>query len=313
MKGSVLPNCPDCFTFPEECHGMRIDAALARCFPSVSRVLVRRSLDAGLISSGGLPLRARMPVVAGLRVNICWVQPRPISLKPKYLALSILHEDEELLAIDKPPNAVVHPTPLGEKSLVEAVLAHTDGQLSSCAGPNRPGVIHRLDRETTGILLFAKTNGAHRMLENQFASRKVTKTYEALAAGVPNILSGRVIAPIGRDPRHRTRMSIAPGGKSARTDWRIRPGGKGNFSHFFLHPHTGRTHQIRVHLASMGHPILGDELYGFDGKKYAHFQIPRILLHASTLKFMHPTTGKWLEISAPLPEDMARLSEEESE
>jgi 23S rRNA pseudouridine1911/1915/1917 synthase len=221
------------------------------------------------------------------------------------MSLEILHEDEAMLAVNKPSGEVVHPAPHVKNSFVEVILAHTNGQLAKAAGVGRPGVVHRLDKETSGVLIFAKTDSAYYRLSQMFMNRLVEKYYETLVFGVMRVRSGSIHDPIGRDPSHRTRMAIRRNGRPAHTDWEChRIFSQPGISQLVLQLHTGRTHQIRVHLASMGHPILGDELYGFRGDRLPGWQIPRILLHATRIKLKHPLTGLELSIQAPLPADM---------
>jgi 23S rRNA pseudouridine1911/1915/1917 synthase len=291
---------------PEHLSGNRADMALARCFPDLSRTRIRRALDAGLATVDGRVLGAKDRIIGGENVTLC----SPITRNPRPAArpmdLNILYEDDHLVAIDKPPGTVIHPAPHVAETLVEALLAHTGGNLAEGTECHRPGVVHRLDRDTSGVLLFAKTDGALRSLLRQFKERTAKKTYVALAAGLCEKLSGTVDAPIGRDPRRRTRMAVLPfGGREARTDWSAVPLPKKNFTHFTLRPRTGRTHQIRVHLAFLGHPILGDRLYGFDFRRF--FPVPRILLHAVQLEIQHPLSGQSLTISASIPGDIATL------
>jgi 23S rRNA pseudouridine1911/1915/1917 synthase len=219
------------------------------------------------------------------------------------MALCILYEDDQLVAINKPAGEIVHSTARSSgPTLAGALLAHTGGVLSRCGEVQRPGVVHRLDRDTTGVLLFAKTDEAHRALSEQFENRSVKKVYEALAHGIAGRLFGTAAGPIGRDPRRRSRRTVLrKGGREARTDWEAVPYEDQNFTHFTLRPRSGRTHQIRVHLAAMGHPILGDGFYGCPRREPP---VPRVLLHARSLAFTHPIAGRRVVLEAPLPADM---------
>jgi 23S rRNA pseudouridine1911/1915/1917 synthase len=219
----------------------------------------------------------------------------------------VLFEDEHILAIDKPAGIAVHPTPHGGESLAESVLAYAQGKLARAAGEGRPGLVHRLDRETSGVLLFAKDDGSYQALVQQFLDHRVMKFYDALAQGCPGRDSGIIDAPIGRDPRHRTRMAVLPRGRTAHSEWVVRGRFLENFTHLSVKITTGRTHQIRVHLASIGHPILGDRLYGFIPEKFPSLSPERNLLHASEICFFHPVSGEAMAIRAPRPLDMEQL------
>ncbi|MFM8337286.1 MAG: RluA family pseudouridine synthase, partial [Opitutaceae bacterium] len=217
-------------------------------------------------------------------------------------------EDRHLLAVNKASGMIVHPgAATGEDTLVHALLSHCAGSLSGIGGVERPGIVHRLDKETTGVIVVAKNDQAHRALADQFATRTLTKEYVALVAGVPQLLSGTIDRAIGRHPVHRHRMTIGEGGKPARTDWE-RVEAFGDIAALLrCRIFTGRTHQIRVHLKSLGHPILGDPLYGWKPDPRLKEQPARVMLHAEHLVLAHPATGKELDLRAPLPADYTKL------
>jgi 23S rRNA pseudouridine1911/1915/1917 synthase len=295
------------YAVPEGQAGLRLDVALAQSFPEFSRTLLQRAIGAGAVRLGGRPLLARERLRSGDLLEISFPEkPAPAEPTPCPMALRILYEDDQLVAIDKPAGEIVHPVAARSgPSLTGALLAHTGGALSHCGEAYRPGVVHRLDRDSTGVLLFAKTDDAHRALAQQFEKRSVKKIYEALAHGIAARPAGTATGSVGRDPHRRTRRTVLRlGGKEARTDWEAFPCGEQNFTHFILRPRSGRTHQIRVHLAAMGHPILGDGFYGCPDREPP---VPRVLLHARLLAFVHPTSGLRIAIEAPLPEDMASL------
>jgi 23S rRNA pseudouridine1911/1915/1917 synthase len=292
------------FDIPLAYAGLRLDVALAQCFSAVSRTQIRRACDHGLICCNYVPLAAKTKVVAGQHLSIQWLEREETTLQPRAMDLEILFEDEVMLAVNKPSGEVVHPAPHVQNSFVEAVLSHTQGQLAWAAGAKRPGVVHRLDKETTGILVFAKTDLAYHRLSQMFMRREVKKYYDALAHGKPCVQSGSIREPIGRDPHYRTRMAIRRDGRPAHTDWECLKYFSQNVSLFFLRLHTGRTHQIRVHLASMGCPILGDKTYGFREEWLPNVHIPRIFLHACRMELCHPLNGNSLTLSAPCPADM---------
>jgi 23S rRNA pseudouridine1911/1915/1917 synthase len=209
-----------------------------------------------------------------------------------------------MLAVNKPSGMVVHPgAATGEDTLVHALLAHCAGSLSGIGGVERPGIVHRLDKETTGVIVVAKTDKAHRALADQFATRTLKKEYLALVAGVPPLLSGTIDRAISRHPTHRHRMTVSEGGKLARTDWE-RVETFGDVAALMrLRIFTGRTHQIRVHMKSLGYPLLGDPLYGWKEDPRLKKQPDRVMLHAEHLVLTHPISGKELDLRAPLPED----------
>ena len=220
----------------------------------------------------------------------------------------MLFEDRHLLAVNKASGMIVHPgAATGEDTLVHALLAHCAGSLSGIGGVERPGIVHRLDKETTGVIVVAKTDQAHRALADQFATRALTKEYVALVSGVPQLLSGTIDRAIARHPVHRHRMTVGEGGKPARTDWE-RTEAFGDLGALVrCRIFTGRTHQIRVHLKSLGHPILGDALYGWKPDPRLKEQPARVMLHAEHLVLTHPATGRELDLRAPLPEDFSKL------
>jgi 23S rRNA pseudouridine1911/1915/1917 synthase len=241
--------------------------------------------------------------------------PAPAEPQPEDIPLRIVHEDAALLVLDKPAGLVVHPgAGTSSGTLVNALLARVR-DLSGVGGVLRPGIVHRLDRGTSGLLLVAKSDEAHRALARQFANRTVEKEYLAVVLGVPARSSGEIDAPIGRDPVHRRRMSVrAPRGRAARTSWSVEERFDGA-ALLRVRIHTGRTHQIRVHLASIGHPVAGDPLYGGTrtppsrgaAALEALSSLARPALHAARLAFTHPSSGARLVFEAPLPADLAGL------
>jgi 23S rRNA pseudouridine1911/1915/1917 synthase len=293
-------------TVPSTEAGNRLDRFLAGALAHLSRSRVQ-----ALIRSGHVLLNRKM-VKPGesLRPDdvISWEEP-PVAtvddLVPEAMALSILHEDDDLLVLDKPPGLVTHPAPGNESgTLVNALLAHCP-TLSGIGGERRPGIVHRLDKDTSGCLIVAKNDFAHRALSEQFASRTTTKRYLAIVAGKPRQPAGLIDAPIGRHPVHRKKMAVVPPprGRESRTEYRVRreldSSAKRPRCLIECRLLTGRTHQIRVHLKSIGCSILGDSLYGNGEEDGA----ARQLLHAWKLGFTHPRTGAALEFCAPLPPD----------
>jgi 23S rRNA pseudouridine1911/1915/1917 synthase len=282
---------------------------LAEAFPEYSRSALQRAFAAGRVRRNGEPLGQDHRIEGGDRITFSLPETRPSELIPLAIPLDVLYEDRHLLAVNKPSGMVVHPgAGTGGATLVHALLAHCAGALSGIGGVERPGIVHRLDRETSGIVMVAKTDAAHRGLSGLFARREVQKEYLAIVAGVPGLLSGSIRKRIGRNPRHRHKMAAFGEeegfGRDAHTDWRLveRFGGRAALLRCTLH--TGRTHQIRVHLKSTGHPVLGDLLYGYTHSPGLPFKPARVMLHAERLAFSHPITDKLLDLRAPLPEDM---------
>ncbi len=291
---------------------MRADKALAAAFPEHSRVAVQRAFDAGLVKLGERVLTQDHVLLPGEALSFRLPDTRPLEVRPVEIPLDILYEDSHLLAINKPAGMVVHPgAGTGEDTLVHALLAHCAGSLSGIGGVERPGIVHRLDRETSGVIVVAKTDSAHRALSAQFAERSLQKEYLALVQGVPSLLSGSLLKAIGRNPQHRHKMAVqepSAGGRDARTDWEVVEifGKQATLLRCILH--TGRTHQIRVHLKFLGHVIVGDDVYGWkpDGR-FPELRADRVMLHAEHLIVRHPQTGRFLDLRAPLPPDFQVL------
>jgi 23S rRNA pseudouridine1911/1915/1917 synthase len=250
-------------------------------------------------------------VVSGDELIFTFPEVKPTELRAVDIPLDVVYEDKHLLAINKAAGMVVHPgAGTGEDTLVHALLSHCEGELSGIGGVERPGIVHRLDRDTSGIMLVAKTDAAHRGISAQFAARTSHKEYLALVDGVPGLLSGSLQKPIGRNPTQRHKMAIVegPGGRDARTDWeRVEAFGGNLASLMRCIIHTGRTHQIRVHMKSLGHILLGDVIYGWKPSPRLPVQPTRMLLHAEHLVVKHPVTGKVLDLRAPLPKDFEKM------
>jgi len=301
-------NTPQELFVPEGSRPARADRVLAAAFPEHSRTALQRAFDAGLVRRANIVLSRDTAVAGGDRLEFSLPAVAAADLKPAEIPLDVLFEDRHLLAVNKASGMIVHPgAATGDDTLVHALLSHCAGSLSGIGGVERPGIVHRLDKETTGVIVVAKNDQAHRALADQFATRTLTKEYVALVAGVPQLLSGTIDRAIGRHPVHRHRMTIGEGGKPARTDWE-RVEVFGDIAALLrCRIFTGRTHQIRVHLKSLGHPILGDALYGWKPDPRLKEQPARVMLHAEHLVLAHPSTGKELDLRAPLPADFTKL------
>jgi len=250
-----------------------------------------------------------------MRVEVDVPAREPSTLVPEAVPLTVLHEDETLIAIDKPPGTATHPAPGSRRGTVVHALLHHLGALAGVGPADRPGIVHRLDKDTSGVLLVAKTPEALEALARQFRARTIEKRYTALVHGSVKSARGTIDQPIGRDGRDRKRMSVRTArGRASVTDWRVRERFPGA-TLLDVAPKTGRTHQIRVHLASLGHPIVGDATYG--GRRHAATApagvilaaCPRQALHAASLTFEHPTTRQRMTIEAPLPADLSEVVE----
>ncbi|MCL2140133.1 MAG: RluA family pseudouridine synthase [Dehalococcoidia bacterium] len=278
--------------------GIRLDVYIAQNLPEYSRSYIQKLINDGNVLWRGKPVRSGIKIKAGDCISISIPAPTPCEIAPENIPLSIVYEDSELLVIDKPAGMTTHPAPGSPNhTLVNAVLAYTP-VLPESGNPTRPGIVHRLDKDTSGLIIIAKTPQALACLSAQFKSRKVKKNYLALVRGKLKHSNGVIEASIGRDRVHRQRMSVDTIGRSARTAYTVLEQFSG-YTLLEVSPETGRTHQIRVHLASIGHPVVGDTVYG--GKSSL---VGRQFLHASKLIFQIPSSQKVLELTSPLPLDL---------
>jgi 23S rRNA pseudouridine1911/1915/1917 synthase len=307
-------------TIAPEDAGVRLDRALQRQLPEMSRTRLKQLIVDGRVASGGLLLRDPAQR-AGPGAVIVLTLPAPEDPEPaaQAIPLAICFEDEHLIVIDKPAGMVVHPAPGNpEKTLVNALLAHCGPSLAGIGGVRRPGIVHRLDKDTSGLLVAAKTETAHRALSHDFALRRVDRAYGAIVWGVPAPPVGEIAGNIGRSAANRKKMAVvaANRGKPAVTRYRVERRFGEHAALIECRLLTGRTHQIRVHLAHIGHPLIGDPAYGtragrgvgrggLVGVKIAGFS--RQALHARLLGFTHPATGQRLSFESPLPDDMKEL------
>ncbi len=299
----------DTLTIDRSYPNERLDAFLRRHFPTLSRGAIQRLIAEGYITVNAQPTKPTHTPRAGEVVRLEFPEAKPAAAQPEDIPLDILYEDAALLVLNKPPGLVVHPAAGNENhTLVNALLHHCRGELSGIGGVARPGIVHRLDKETSGCLVVAKNDATHTALSAQFAARSVQKIYLALVCGLVPSDSGHIRAAIARHPTQRKRMAIhaAASGRAAHTEYRVLE--RLNAATLMeAHLHTGRTHQIRVHFRHLGFPIVGDSTYGQRQTRrlteLTHYAPPRLLLHAQQLAFTHPRTGKKLALTAPPPAD----------
>ena len=301
------------FTITSGEQPKRLDLFLVNRERDISRSAIQRLIELGRIRINDQVVKPSHKIKPGDRITMDVPKPEPLSIKGEAIPLEVLFEDESLLVLNKPPGIVVHPAPGNwTGTLVNALLHHfqtSGGSISTIGGKERPGLVHRLDKETSGVMVIAKTDVAHRALAAQFKLHTITRVYEALVWGVPKKGRGLIDLAIGRDVKDRkTFSSRTTSPKESATDYVVdRRYGK-VAAHVLLYPRTGRTHQLRVHLTSLGHPILGDHTYG--GRKVCTVdgvEIPRVMLHARTLGFTHPVTGKIEEFTRAVPDDMEKV------
>jgi 23S rRNA pseudouridine1911/1915/1917 synthase len=294
--------------------GWRLDRALAAAVPTISRERLKALIRSGAVEAGGRPVRdpaAKVHGAEALRVAV--PEPTAASNEAQDIPLNIVFEDEHLLVVDKPAGLVVHPAAGNlDGTLVNALLHHCAGKLSGIGGVARPGIVHRIDKDTSGLLVVAKTDVAHEGLAKQFAAHSIDRRYLAIVSGVPTATQGVVDAPLARSAANRKKIAIVEGsrGKRAVTHWkRLEPLRESTLLECRLE--TGRTHQVRVHMASIGHPLLGDPVYGRSGKTHGkllkELSFERQALHAAELGFTHPVTKHRLSFSSPMPADMQEL------
>ena len=290
----------------------RLDTFLRSQFPAVSRGMLQRLIDEGHIKVNGQRVKPTHHPRAGDEIEVYWPEARPAVAQPEEIPLDVLFEDEDLLVLNKAPGLVVHPAAGHEEhTLVNALLHHCRGQLSGIGGVARPGIVHRLDKDTSGCLVVAKNDLTHHGLAEQFAGRTVEKTYLAITCGEVTRLAGEIRAAIARHPSHRKKMAVTEGaGREAWTSYRVVERLRGaTLVQALLH--TGRTHQIRVHFQHLGFPVFGDPTYGSRQTlrlaEVSGQAAPRVLLHAWKLAFTHPRTKKTVQFEAPIPKDFARV------
>ena len=288
----------------EESAGERLDACLARMADGVTRSAAARAIAEGRVLVNGRAAGKSLKLSGGEQIEFTPEEPAPISAAPQDIPLDVVYEDGDVIVVNKPSGLVVHPAPgHPDGTLVNALLHHCGSSLSGVGGALRPGIVHRIDRDTSGLIIAAKNDMAHQSLAAQLADHTLARTYECIVTGNLREDSGTVDAPIARDSRDRKRMAVVSGGRRAVTHWEVIARYPG-YTHIRCQLETGRTHQIRVHMAYLGHPILGDTVYG------AKKPVPGLTgqcLHAVALRFLHPRTGEAVSLSCPLPEEFTAM------
>jgi 23S rRNA pseudouridine1911/1915/1917 synthase len=311
------------FTVADAESGARVDRMLADRLPGLSRSRLKKLIESGNLGLGGETINEpSYRVKPGQRLILTVPPAQEAEPQAQAMALRILHEDESLIVVEKPAGLVVHPAPGNpDRTLVNALIAHCGDSLRGIGGVRRPGIVHRLDKDTSGIMVAAKTEAAQASLSAQFAERTIGRAYTAVVWGLPSQAKGEIAGNIGRSPRNRKKMAVVErGGKPAITTYRvIRALARGAVSLVECRLLTGRTHQIRVHMTHAGHPLIGDPLYGRGSRqrlaalppaaRQAATSFPRQALHATTLSFDHPITGERLTFTSDLPSDIVALIE----
>jgi 23S rRNA pseudouridine1911/1915/1917 synthase len=288
------------YSFVADEPGVRLDRYVCHKLAELSRTRIQGLISDGYITVNGQIAKAGLKLNAGDRLKVVLPPPPPSPLTPEAMPLDIIYEDDDLLVVDKPAGLTVHPAP-GHRAhtLVNAILSRIP-RLAALSDSLRPGIVHRLDRDTSGVMVVAKSSLAQTKLTEQFKARSVAKTYLVLVKGKLTPENGVIEAPIGRDPRDRKRMAVVAKGREARTEYRVIKY-IGDYTLLEVKPETGRTHQIRVHFAAIGYPVVGDKVYGVKSPF-----LSRQFIHASRLGFKLPSTGKYMEFKSELPADLAQ-------
>ena len=288
----------------EESKNQRLDAFLASSLDGLTRSQATRLIESGEVAVNGRAVSKSYKLAGGEDIAVTLPEPEPVEAVPQDIPLDVVYEDADVIVVNKPSGMVVHPAPgHPDGTLVNALLYHCAGTLSGVGGALRPGIVHRIDRDTSGLIIAAKNDAAHQYLSAQLADHTLARTYECIVVGSLREDRGTVDAPIARHPADRKRMAVVAGGREAVTHWEVIARYPG-YTHVRCRLETGRTHQIRVHMAYIGHPILGDTVYG------AKKEVPGLTgqcLHAVGLRFLHPRTHEVMELSCPLPEEFTRM------
>ena len=296
-------------------NGERLDVFVCQSLPSLNRSQIKRLIDQGLVCLDGEPAKAGARLKTGQGIKISLPPPQPAGLEPEPLDLEIVYEDEDLIVINKSPGLVVHPAPGHPTGTLVHGLLHHCPWIAGVGGKSRPGIVHRLDKDTSGLIVAAKNDQAHQALSEAFAGRRVAKTYLTVLLGRPRWQAKEVCSLIGRHPQRRKKMAVVDSGREAISRFKVKRELAGPLTLMEVELLTGRTHQIRVQAAHMGHPVLGDPLYGSRSReksltrpaREAASRIDRQMLHAWRLAFEHPMSGRSLSLEGRMPDDMAAL------
>jgi len=292
------------YNFVADEPGVRLDRYVCHKLAELSRTRIQKLIADGHITVNDQVAKAGLKLNTGDRLKVVLPPAPPSPLTPEAMPLNILYEDDDLLVVDKPAGLTVHPAPgHPAHTLVNAILSHFP-HLAALSDSLRPGIVHRLDRDTSGVMAVAKNSRAQTKLVEQFKARSVAKAYLVLVKGKLTPENGVIEAPVGRDPRNRKRMAVVAGGREARTEYRVIKY-IGDYTLLEVKPETGRTHQIRVHLSAIGYPVVGDKVYGVESPF-----LPRQFIHASRLGFTLPSSGKYMEFKSELPPDLAQALED---
>ena len=284
--------------------GTRLDACLARAIEDLTRSAAAKAVEDGRVLVNGKAPNKSYKLTGHEQIEFTPEEPAPIDAVPQDIPLDVVYEDDDVIVVNKPSGLVVHPAPgHPDGTLVNALLYHCGDSLSGIGGEKRPGIVHRIDRDTSGLIIAAKNDAAHQYLSAQLADHTLARTYECIVVGALREDRGTVDAPIARHPTDRKRMAVVAGGREAVTHWEVIARYPG-YTHVRCRLETGRTHQIRVHMAYIGHPILGDTVYG---AKKEVAGLTGQCLHAVGLRFLHPRTHEVMELSCPLPEEFTRM------
>ena len=288
----------------EESKNQRLDAFLASSLDGLTRSQATRLIESGEVAVNGRAVGKSYKLAGGEDIAVTLPEPEPVEAVPQDIPLDVVYEDADVIVVNKPSGMVVHPAPgHPDGTLVNALLYHCAGTLSGIGGALRPGIVHRIDRDTSGLIIAAKNDAAHQYLSAQLADHTLARTYECIVVGKLREDRGTVDAPIARHPADRKRMAVVAGGREAVTHWEVIARYPG-YTHVRCRLETGRTHQIRVHMAYIGHPILGDTVYG---AKKEVAGLTGQCLHAVGLRFLHPRTHEVMELSCPLPDEFTRM------
>ena len=294
-----------CFTVPTDQAGVRVDSWLADQIDGLTRSAVQNLLSEKMVCCSGQPLKKNYKLIGGECITVTLPELREVDLVPENIPLDIIYEDTDIIVINKPRGMVVHPAPGNwSGTLVNALMYHCGDSLSGINGEHRPGIVHRIDKDTSGLLVVAKNDIAHQSLAAQIAAHTAYRGYQAIVVGSPREDSGTINKPIARHKTDRKKMAIMEGGREAITHYRVLQRFRG-YTHMAFQLETGRTHQIRVHMASIGHPIIGDPVYGL--KKDRFSDIGGQCLHAARLTLCHPATQEMMHFTAPLPEYFTQI------